>query len=74
MRAVFTLFLLLFLATSGYAQQNYAVSLIPKELLPYASAVVRNEEVSTEVKDLDNTIYHVKTAITVLNKRKCFII
>ncbi|MGZ3762472.1 MAG: DUF3857 domain-containing protein [Mucilaginibacter sp.] len=68
MRSVFTLLLLLLSGAVSYAQQNYAVSLIPKELLPYASAVVRNEEVSTEVKGLDNTIYHVKTAITVLNK------
>ncbi|WP_255496291.1 DUF3857 domain-containing protein [Mucilaginibacter sp. FT3.2] len=50
------------------AQENYATSLIPKELLSYASAVVRNEEVNIEVKDLDNTFYHVKKAITVLNK------
>ena len=50
------------------AQQNYQASLIPKELLPYASAVVRNEDVSIEVKDLDNTIYHLQKAITVLNK------
>ncbi|MCO5948991.1 DUF3857 domain-containing protein [Mucilaginibacter flavidus] len=50
------------------AQQNYDASLIPKELLPYASSVVRNEEVTIEVKDLDNMVYHVKKAITVLNK------
>ena len=50
------------------AQNNYDASLIPKDLLPYASAVVRNEEITIEVKDLDNAIYHVKRAITVLNK------
>ncbi|MGZ3836873.1 MAG: DUF3857 domain-containing protein, partial [Mucilaginibacter sp.] len=50
------------------AQNNYDASLIPKNLLPYASAVVRNEEVTTEVKDLNNVIYHVKRVITVLNK------
>jgi hypothetical protein len=48
--------------------QNYDASLISKDLLPYASAVVRNKEVSIEVKDLDNTIYRIKEAITVLNK------
>lgn len=53
---------------SGSAQTNYDASLISKDLLPYASAVVRSEEVSIEVKDLDNTIYHVKKVITVLNK------
>jgi len=50
------------------AQQNYDASLIPKDLLPYASSVVRNEEVTMEVKDLDNSVYHIKKAITVLNK------
>ncbi|MDP9081797.1 MAG: DUF3857 domain-containing protein [Bacteroidota bacterium] len=54
--------------TVATAQQNYDASLISKDLLPYASAVVRNDEVSVEVKDLDNVIYHVKKAITVLNK------
>jgi hypothetical protein len=37
-------------------------------LLPYASAVVRSEEVNIEVKDYDNTVYHIKKAITVINK------
>jgi transglutaminase-like putative cysteine protease len=50
------------------AQSNYAASLIPKDLLPYASAVVRNEEITVEIKDLDNVSYHLKKAITVLNK------
>lgn len=54
--------------TRSSAQQNYDASLIPKELLPYASAVIRSAEVSIEVKDLDNAVYHVKKAITVLNK------
>ncbi len=53
---------------TAMAQNKYAVDLIPKELLSHASAVVRNEEITTEVKDLDNTVYHVKRAVTVLNK------
>lgn len=56
------------LTFTAKAQQNYDASLISKDLLPYASSVVRNEEVTIEVKDLDNAIYHVKKAITVLNK------
>jgi hypothetical protein len=56
------------LGVTVHAQENYDASLIPKELLPYASAVIRNEEVNIEVKDLDNTYYHIKKAITVLNK------
>jgi len=50
------------------AQQNYDASLIPKELLPYASAVVRTDELNVEVQDLDNTIVHAKFAVTVLNQ------
>jgi len=49
-------------------QVNYAASQIPKNLLPYASAVVRNDESEVEIKDLDNVIYHEKKVITVLNK------
>jgi hypothetical protein len=50
------------------AQQNFDASLIPKNLLPYASAVIRNEETSVEVQDLNNTIIHKKLAVTILNK------
>ncbi len=53
---------------SANAQQNYDASLIPKELLPYASSVIRNQEISVNVKDLDNMVYHFKQAITILNK------
>jgi len=59
---------LMALTLSVKAQQNYDVSLIPKELLPYASAVVRSQQVNVEVKDLDNTTYHFKQAVTILNK------
>jgi len=50
------------------AQTIYTASSIPKELLPYASAVVRSDVVSTEVKAVDNVMYHVKRTITILNK------
>jgi hypothetical protein len=68
MKLFFTMIFMLTLTAFARAQQNYDVSLIPKNLLPYASAVLRNEEVTTEVKDDDNTIYHEKRAITILNK------
>ena len=68
MRKIFTVFYLLIFVVSVNAQQNYNASLIPKDLLSYAKAVIRDKEVNVEVKDLDNTIYHVKEAITVLNK------
>jgi hypothetical protein len=62
------LFLSLLLAGgSAIAQNNYDAGLIPRELLPYASAVIRNEEITNEVKGLGNVIYHVKKVVTVLN-------
>lgn len=61
--------LLFLFGAVGYAnaQVNYEVSKIPKDLLPYASAIVRDESVFTQV-DGGNTLYHIKKAITVLNK------
>jgi hypothetical protein len=56
------------LTIMGKAQQNYDASLIPKPLLAYSSAVVRYSDEEIEVKDLDNTIYHIKEAVTILNK------
>lgn len=50
------------------AQQNYDADQIPKPLLAYSSAVVRYSDQEIEVKDLDNTIYHIKEAVTILNK------
>jgi len=68
MKSFFAIVYLSVLSLSVYAQQNYPAANISKDLLPYASAIVRNNDVTVEVKDLDNVIYHVKTAITVLNK------
>lgn len=67
MRTLLLSIFTLFTCTLTYAQ-DYAVSSIQKELLPYASAVVRNEEITIEVKDLNTTVYHYKQAVTVLNK------
>jgi len=50
------------------AQQNYDVNLIPRELLSYASSVIRNSEMNIEVEGLDNVTEHVNVAITVLNE------
>lgn len=68
MKALLSTLFIFCAANCVKAQDNYDVSLIPKELMPYASSIVRNEEVTIEVKDFDNTYYHVKKAITVLNK------
>lgn len=50
------------------AQANYDASLISKDLLPYASAVIRNKETTVEVKTAGKVITHKKFAITILNK------
>lgn len=50
------------------AQDNYDTNLIPKDLLPHATAIIRNEQMSIQVESPDNTIVHEKKAITVLNK------
>jgi hypothetical protein len=68
MKAFLILCFMLFGGVWAYAQENYDVSIISKDLLPYASAVIRNKEVNVEVKDFDNTAYHIKTAVTILNK------
>ena len=68
MKLTIITFCLLLFGLVAKAQQNYDASLIPKELLPYARVVIRDKEESVQVNDLDNTIYHVKEAITVLNK------
>src|ERR1700749_285263 len=49
------------------AQSNYNAALIPKELLSHANAVVRSDDENIEVKDIDNTLLHVKKAVTILN-------
>lgn len=50
------------------AQNSYDVSLITKQLLPYASAVVRTDDLSVVVEDYNNTMVHEKMAVTILNK------
>ncbi|WP_114937241.1 DUF3857 domain-containing protein [Mucilaginibacter endophyticus] len=68
MKAFLSTLFLLSAITCVKAQDNFDVSLISKDLLPYASSVVRNEEITTEVRDFDNVLLHVKRAITVFNK------
>lgn len=68
MKLYLVIFSILITGVKVRAQDSYDASLIPKELLFHASAVVRSKEVNIEVKDLDNTLYHIKEAITVLNK------
>jgi len=57
--------LLVFAGTK--AQQNYAVSTISSELKARAGAVVRNEELTIEVKALNQVDYRYKKAVTIFN-------
>jgi hypothetical protein len=66
MRRILLIFPALIAGSHAFAQTNYDVSLISKNLVPYASAVVRNQSVYTEVKD-GFTTYQIRNAITVLN-------
>jgi hypothetical protein len=69
MRKILTIaFLLINYCIGAYAQQNYDTGLIPKELLPYASSVIRDQEETVEIKDPGNATITVKEAVTVLNK------
>jgi hypothetical protein len=68
MRLITICSILLFTTRFANAQTDYNVSLIQKDLLPRAVAVVRNLDLRIEVKDLNNVIYRYKTATTVLNK------
>lgn len=68
MTRVFLLACLNLIVLSATGQAFYPVTEIPKNLLPYASAVVRNMETVTEVKDLNTTISNYKIAVTILNK------
>ncbi|MEO6521071.1 MAG: DUF3857 domain-containing protein [Mucilaginibacter sp.] len=68
MRYTFLILLIAILAFTASAQQKYDVSQIPKDLLAHASAVIRNDETTIEVKDLNSVNGHYKQAVTVLNK------
>jgi hypothetical protein len=67
MKRVIIVLLLLIGGLKASAQANYDVSLISKDILPYASAVIRDQNVYTEIRD-GSTFYRIKTAVTVLNK------
>jgi len=47
---------------------KYRVEDIPKPLLKYAKAVVRNAEIPVEIKPKNNLVQKVKCAITLLNR------
>lgn len=67
MKRILMLFLAFFAALVVKAQANYDAGSISKDLLPYASAVIRDKETTIEVKSASKVNEHVKMAITILN-------
>ena len=68
MKPLLITFCFFLLVKTSLCQQNYDAASIPKELLSHASAVIRDEESVVTVEDLDNTLFHYKLAVTILNK------
>lgn len=64
---VLGVFCWVFTIQAGAQVISYNTALIPKPLQANANAVVRLQESSTEVKDLDQVIYKYKEAVTILN-------
>lgn len=68
MKRLLALSLFITCAVAAKAQQSYDVSLIPKQLLPYASSVVRYSDEVVEVSDIGLQTYRIKKAITIFNQ------
>jgi len=50
------------------ANNEYAVSNVPEELKKDAYAIIRNDEITFDVQDLDKAVYKEKIVITILKK------
>ncbi|MXV15319.1 DUF3857 domain-containing protein [Hufsiella ginkgonis] len=68
MRFFKMLILLLLTGPGAVGRQTYTVASIPPGLSSRASAVVRNMQLTIEVKDLENATHTLKKSVTVLNK------
>ncbi|OCX53643.1 hypothetical protein BEL04_04940 [Mucilaginibacter sp. PPCGB 2223] len=68
MRYLYIFLLTIAVSHVTLAQQAYDAASIPKELLPHASSVIRANDVTVEVKSLNDVIYHTRLIVTVLNK------
>ena len=68
MMRLFVLICLCFLRSVAVnGQQSYAVSLISSDLKVRAGAVVRNEELTIEVKSFNQVDYRYRRVVTILN-------
>lgn len=69
MRRAGLLILMMVMCIAGaQAQANYSASAIPSDLLPRASAVVRDMEMSIDVRNSRQVFFRVKKAVTILNE------
>lgn len=69
-KCIFLLALIGFTSVSIFAQINpYNTDLIPQQLKAYANVVVRNQEQTVEVKELDHVVYKEKKTMTILNSK-----
>ena len=59
---------LFFIYTNTLTAQNYAIDNMPKELRSRASAVIRDEHISIDMKNESNITQTVTKAITILNQ------
>lgn len=66
-RKLIFLFVIVCLKYQAQAQANYAVDLIPPELLKDANAVFREDYATFEIIAKDEAIYKVRQVITILN-------
>lgn len=62
-------FVLLYLCSYPVLAQNYAVSLIPEELLKGANSVIREEKVSYTINSKREVVKQYTFAITILNQK-----
>lgn len=60
-------FIQLFIVLNGYSQNQYSVSLIPKELKENSAVVVRSKEVKFTINSTSSSTLHSFEAITILN-------
>lgn len=68
MKTLFLLLLSLGINTICCAQSNYAVDKIPASLKTNANSVIRDEETTVEMRDVDQVLLSVKKVVTVWNK------
>lgn len=68
MRSASLLFILTCVCNVLSAQSQYAVQSVPQDLKTRASAVIRYDETSVEIKKPDDVIIKVRKAVTILNE------